>query len=381
MSNDFIKIPSFLGENGINLDGLISPADCGLCEQCEQCGNCEIYCTTCETCMPSCLTCLVCQTCQTSCQKSCQSACEKACQTCLTSQSPATNATLTFSNITANSVRATLSGLDPNYPEYLRVVWFRGGTQIGIDEPVVTSSSINLTGLSPNTSYLIRAEIYDTETHEFLDYLQKSVTTLSLPKLPTPTLDTTQTVKTGNSISVTINPVSGATTYYARINGGSQQSSSGRTFAFSGLLPNTQYLIEIKVSGSGYEDSNWAGYYATTLSAELWSWTTTERNAFNNNGLTTVITYLRWNAFVDKIYEASANDWRTSAADGANLSYASTKMTSSDKTLTANRFNSVRYNIDYRIPTGIGRVYKGDDVLGSYFLTLETKLNQWIAGT
>jgi hypothetical protein len=371
MSNDFIKIPSFLGENGINLDGLISPADCGLCEQCEQCGNCEIYCTTCETCMPSCLTCLGCQTCQTSCQKTCQNCEGVACQT---SQSPAINATLTFSNITANSVRATLSGLDPNYPEYLRVVWFRGGTQIGIDEPVVTSSSINITGLSPNTSYLIRAEIYDTETHEFLDYLQKRVTTLSLPKLPTPTLDTTQTVKTGNSISVTINPVTGATTYYARINGGNQQSSSGRTFTFSGLQPNTQYFIEIKVGGTGYEDSNWAGYYATTLSAELWEWhyPKTSGSGFN-------VTPAEWLAFCSKI-----NEVRIAKGLSAYSFTTSSTYIGKDKPFYAWIFleavNAIN-DIGSGISTELLGIKSGDDIYAWYFNNLKTALNSAIQST
>ena len=296
IQDDFIQMPSFLIEDD---NDLIAPLG-------DSCGNCEIYCTDCEGCEACQVTCMVycedycqtgclsCENCQTSCQKTCQNCEGVACQT---SQSPAINATLTFSNITANSVRATLSGLDPNYPEYLRVVWFRGGTQIGIDEPVVTSSSINITGLSPDTSYLIRAEIYDTETHEFLDYLQKSMTTLSLPKLPTPTLDTTQTVKTGNSISVTINSVTGATTYYARINGGTAQSSTGRTFTFSGLQPNTQYFIEIKAGGTGYEDSNWAGYYATTLAAELWEWWTPKE--VDNLKLSPE----EWLAFCNKINE------------------------------------------------------------------------------
>ena len=303
MTDDFIKIPSFLSEDDIDL---ITPSG-------DACGNCEVNCTDCEgceacqvTCMIYCedycqTGCLTCEGCQTSCQTGClgcQTTCELSCQTCLTTQSPAINATLTFSNITANSVRATLSGLDPNYPEYLRVVWFRGGTQIGIDEPVVTSSSINITGLSPDTRYLIRAEIYDTETHEFLDYLQKSVTTLSAPQLPSPTLDTSATVKTSNSISITINSVSGADAYYARINGGSQQSKSTRTFTFTGLTPNTQYYIEIKVSGTGYEDSNWAGYYATTLATTAWEWFVpkTSGNEFN-------VGADEWLAFCSKINE------------------------------------------------------------------------------
>jgi hypothetical protein len=367
IQDDFIQIPSFLNEN-TNIDNeIISPmATCdGSCmDWCEHYDECCQY----ENCMGTCQTCLGCEG---GCQ-SCQTTCESTCQTCLTSQSPATNATLTFSNITANSVRATLSGLDPNYPEYLRVVWFRGGTQIGIDEPVVTSSSINITGLSPNTSYLIRAEIYDTETHEFLDYLQKSVTTLSLPKLPTPTLDTTQTVKTGNSISVTINPVTGATTYYARINGGNQQSSSGRTFTFSGLQPNTQYFIEIKAGGTGYEDSNWAGYYATTLSAELWEWHTPKTTGAGFN-----VTRAEWIAFCEKI-----NEVRVAKGLSAYSFTTSTTYIDKDKPFyawiwleAANAINQ----INGQVASACLNVNSGDNIYAWYFDNLKTALNNAIS--
>lgn len=378
MSEEFIQIPSYLTDN-ITTESIVQPM-AGCTDWCEHYDECCGYekCMGCQgSCLGSCETCQDCQTtcqsgCQTNCEKSCQSACEKACQTCLTSQSPAINATLTFSNITANSVRATLSGLDPNYPEYLRVVWFRGGTQIGIDEPVVTSSSINITGLSPDTSYLIRAEIYDTETHEFLDYLQKSVTTLSLPKLPTPTLDTTQTVKTGNSISVTINPVTGATTYYARINGGNQQSSSGRTFTFTGLAPNTQYFIEIACIGSFYSMSDWAGYYATTLSAELWEWHTPKTTGAGFN-----VTRAEWIAFCEKI-----NEVRVAKGLSAYSFTTSTTYIDKDKPFyawiwleAANAINQ----INGQVASACLNVNSGDNIYAWYFDNLKTALNNAIS--
>ena len=244
--------------------------------------------------MPSCLTCLVCQTCQTTCEKTCQNCEGVACQT---SQSPATNAVLTISNITANSALASVTGLDSTVPYYINLLWYLNNVYKGTTTTTGSSSSKQFTGLSAGTGYRVYVEIWNGEEQKYLDYLWKNFDTLSLPKLPAPTLDTTKTIKTGNSISITINSVTGATTYYARINGGSQQSKSTRTFTFAGLSPNTQYFIEIKVGGSGYSDSDWAGYYATTLTSEPWEWWTPKE--VDNLKLSSE----EWLAFCNKINE------------------------------------------------------------------------------
>lgn len=55
--------------------------------------------------------------------------------------------------------------------------------------------------------------------------------------------------------------------------------------------------------------------------------------------------------------------------------YDNTKMSSSDKTLTAKRFNSLRYNIGVHQSTGINEVKTGDKVYGSYFITMMNVLN------
>lgn len=235
-------------------------------------------------------------------------------------------------------------------------------------------------GLNPETTYEARVVVYRNSdwvsVYDNYDYFTTEAE--PIPQLTSPTLNTGATIKTNTSLQITMYSVNEAERYYARIDGGTIYSGTGRTFNFTGLSPNTQYLIEIKCSASGYLDSDWSGWLATTSAIANFNWTTSERNAFNNKGLTTAITYERWNAFIDRIYDASSNDWRISSSDGAILSYSNTRMTSSDKVLTADRFNSVRYNIGSRIPTGISRVYKGDTVYGSYFITLETKLNEWI---
>ena len=55
------------------------------------------------------------------------------------------------------------------------------------------------------------------------------------------------------------------------------------------------------------------------------------------------------------------------------------KASGSGPTLTAAMFNSVRLNIGSRVSTGIPEVSTGGTIYGWYFVTLQDKLNQWIA--
>lgn len=107
-----------------------------------------------------------------------------------------------------------------------------------------------------------------------------------------------------------------------------------------------------------------------------WEWTSAEYSALTGNGPVATITYSRWNAMCDKVTEvqtAAGVSW-----DSYYLTLAQTKCTTSDKTLTAARFNSLRYNVGRYYATGISEVYTGDTVYGSLFVTLMSKVNDWI---
>lgn len=120
---------------------------------------------------------------------------------------------------------------------------------------------------------------------------------------------------------------------------------------------------------------------------EPWSWTAsngsasatatrTAHAAVTGRGKTTSFSYLVWNDMVDKvreILEAKGLSW-----DARFASYANTKMTSSDKVISAARFNSLRFNIGSHYSTGIDTVGRGDLVYGSYFTTLTNCVNEWI---
>jgi len=254
MNDEFIRIPSFLTDDAITKSSSQSlAASCSdWCEVYDECCNYENCMGSCETCQSSCES----GSCQSGCESSCQTNCEESCQT----------------NCEGNCQLACEKACQYACENYCM-------TECESCETACQGTCLDACQVCEGvcqTTCEINCESCQTTCQKYCESAcqlgcQSGQTN---PKLPTPTLDTTKTVKTGNSISITINSVAGATTYYARINGGYQQSSSGRTFTFSGLLPNTQYHIEIKISGAGYQDSDWVGYYATTLEAELWEWWT-----------------------------------------------------------------------------------------------------------
>ena len=100
----------------------------------------------------------------------------------------------------------------------------------------------------------------------------------------------------------------------------------------------------------------------------FWEWSSHELNAFNNHGSLTTLTYSRWNAFLDRIAEFEVYKY------GSAQTFFN-KMTSSDKTLTAARFNQARFAIGSMYSTGITNKSSGDPVLGSYFITMANSLN------
>ena len=113
-----------------------------------------------------------------------------------------------------------------------------------------------------------------------------------------------------------------------------------------------------------------------------WSWTasTLRRNAqtaLNNKGAVSNFSYTVWNELCEKVLEirqALGKSWNS-----YYLTFAKTKMTASDKTLTAARYNSLRYNVGDSYSTGISEVSSGDTVKGQiHFLNLTDKINEWI---
>lgn len=178
--------------------------------------------------------------------------------------------------------------------------------------------------------------------------------------------------------------------------------SSGGTATITGLSPNTTYQISAEIfwtdgsTGEWYSKIQLSDGITTTNSTgtipSKFSWTksngtatatqtATAYTAVTTNGYTTDFSYLVWNDIVEKVNEIITyldGDWLTKYASLAN-----TKMTSTDKDMTAVRYNSLLYNIWAYCITDISafnslKQNKEDDVLGSYFTNIVTYINNTI---
>ena len=167
-------------------------------------------------------------------------------------------------------------------------------------------------------------------------------------------------------------------------------SGSGANFSFTyDVTAGTTYYVWVRLY-SVTDTGSVTAYVDPPAGIAPWDWFTSNGaasaaqteaayNAVNGKGLVTDFNYLVWNDLVDKIYEAASfvgDGWDTQS--NAFTTYASTKMSTSDKVLTAKRFNAVRWNIGLHYSTGLKDVYPGDTVYGSYFITLADCLNAWI---
>lgn len=154
------------------------------------------------------------------------------------------------------------------------------------------------------------------------------------------------------------------------------------------------YYIWFGAVGGTYDGTATLHIDPPVVSVALWDWnasngtasaeqTKKAYSAITGNGTVNQFSYLVWNDMVRKakeIIDAQNDDWYTTDADGemTYLSYADTLMSSEDRTLTAERFNALRFNIGTRVTTQIAQQAKGDIVYGSYFITLAECLNEWI---
>lgn len=168
--------------------------------------------------------------------------------------------------------------------------------------------------------------------------------------------------------------------------------SDSFSLSFSGLDSKTEYTW---IAQLGYAPPGgsitWLDQYTDTGSFETegvpiepWDWDysnagTKAYNACANKGLISDFKYTVWNDMVDKVSEILdyiGEWWDTTYAD-----LDDTKMTSSDKVMTAVRFNSLRNNIrlNYTVSESqYPKAVKGNAIMGSYFITIGKIINKWI---
>lgn len=167
--------------------------------------------------------------------------------------------------------------------------------------------------------------------------------------------------------------------------------STRTSYTVTGLTPETSYYAYLSWSTSTTGEGNYDYVIVDTTaeptSVDYWDWdrsngsatatlTSTAYDAVRYGGAVSAFSYLVWNDLVDKakeILDASGDTWNS-----RYTTYSGARMSSTSRILTADKFNSLRYNIGLRVSTGISEQSPGDPVLGSYFLTLADCLNKWI---
>ena len=226
---------------------------------------------------------------------------------------------------------------------------------------------------------------------------------------------TNESPENGGSFTVTANGLTNPwnNTYYS--------SAVITNVDFGGIVSNiTQYMRKITPpSGGSLKSFNMnvtsAGYGAFTIfvyaqakngtyykfgsavvnitnkKPDKWHWSSSVDTALRNNGYTTQLMYYEWNSFIDRVIDTvkyKNNDYTVSQdlqrqnnmyKLGYDAKYSTlleaAKAYNSGEEMLATKFNTVRVSIGAMTSTGIGTQDTDYKILGSYYITLQEKLN------
>ena len=171
-----------------------------------------------------------------------------------------------------------------------------------------------------------------------------------------------------------------------------KDDDSGSSFNFSITMDveaGEQYYIwfkSLEVTGSGTVTVNVTqpvGFYVPK-----WDWNKSNGTASDEDtkaayfaatfqGETLDFSHDVWNDLVDKV-KAILDELDLEWNQYYGLTYEETRMTAKPYELTAQKFNSLRYNVGVHYSTNIDEVSPGDDVLGKYITILASRINDWI---
>lgn len=306
-------------------------------------------------------------------------------------------ATVSARNITSTSVTVRVTGVKSGDELYFFVRLQSDSSDVSgyaYDSASSTSAEADIGGLEPGTNYLANVRINgkwatavkfktDPEEVDFGGDIDTKCTTDSISAR----LVGINTDYPNNKVRVTFYVAGSQVSSFTFA--GVPSSGTTKWMTKTGLKPGTRYSVSIEAEDlvTGWSNS-WSDRVTTDkILVSAWSWSSSNGTAsasqtkaaytaLTNNGSTSDFSYLVWNDMCSKVIEienAAGLTWSTKYA-----SYADTKMSSSDKVLTATRFNSLRYNIGRSYSTGINEVVSGDTVYAWYFTTLARCMNEWI---
>lgn len=171
------------------------------------------------------------------------------------------------------------------------------------------------------------------------------------------------------------------------------------SITIDGLEPETEYIVNVGYSNVDYGGVTWLGGQRVTtkkaqpsINIEPWSWfdsngyatasqTTAAYNVLMGNRTTDNFSHLVWNDFVDKVAEvvlatsAYGMDWSVGGGNYLPKEYCYVYQ---GDTLSADIYNSVKYNIGSLMSTGIQNVSRGDIITGYHIVHLADVLNELI---
>ena len=306
-------------------------------------------------------------------------------------------ATVSARNITSTSVTVRVTGVKSGDELYFFVRLQSDSSDVSgyaYDSASSTSAEADIGGLEPGTNYLANVRINgkwatavkfktDPEEVDFGGDIDTKCTTDSISAR----LVGINTDYPNNKVRVTFYVAGSQVSSFTFA--GVPSSGTTKWMTKTGLKPGTRYSVSIEAEDlvTGWSNS-WSDRVTTDkILVSAWSWSSSNGTAsasqtkaaytaLTNNGSTSDFSYLVWNDMCSNVIEiesAAGLTWSTKYA-----SYADTKMSSSDKVLTATRFNSLRYNIGRSYSTGINEVASGDTVYAWYFTTLARCMNEWI---
>lgn len=306
-------------------------------------------------------------------------------------------ATVSARNITSTSVTVRVTGVKSGDELYFFVRLQSDSSDVSgyaYDSASSTSAEADIGGLEPGTNYLANVRINgkwatavkfktDPEEVDFGGDIDTKCTTDSISAR----LVGINTDYPNNKVRVTFYVAGSQVSSFTFA--GVPSSGTTKWMTKTGLKPGTRYSVSIEAEDlvTGWSNS-WSDRVTTDkILVSAWSWSSSNGTAsasqtkaaytaLTNNDSTSDFSYLVWNDMCSKVIEienAAGLTWSTKYA-----SYADTKMSSSDKVLTATRFNSLRYNIGRSYSTGINEVASGDTVYAWYFTTLARCMNEWI---
>ncbi|MGL5712254.1 MAG: hypothetical protein ACRCX2_04490 [Paraclostridium sp.] len=308
---------------------------------------------------------------------------------------------ISWTGVSDTSLTCTVIGFSVvDYPRYVN--WFldnsyQGTTHISSNSSYCPSYSFGW--LTPGTTYTISANIHKTSNDVYLWGGSRDLTTSGSAADTTPPVVTYfEASQSGDGIRVGVtasDDKSGVEAIVYRVSAPSTYQPSEANFNYPKTMSASNNAYTYTTDGNGNPFVNgstywfqatakdYAGNYSikkytscrfVTTKPSPWYWSSGEINAFTYNGAITNLTYSRWNAFVEKVKEFDR--WKNGVNAGKYY-LDEAKMTSSDKTLTAYRFNTVRHAIGSMnsLGSGIEIQATGNQVKGSYFIQLADRLN------